>query len=94
MRAFSRAVCSTSFLVLILGSVASADPWIEGVKPRLIGRGTTSEIIISRWRNEALELIFYPQKSMEPVQGNQEASGIHCVGTRFDPDKNHLVCQL
>ncbi|MCG6158158.1 PPC domain-containing protein [Rubinisphaera margarita] len=94
MRAFSRVIIRSAFVVLISGGAASADPWIESVKPRLVGRGTTSEIVISKWRHEAQELIFYPAQTMDAAEGNDSAKGIRCVGTEFDAEKDRLLCRL
>ncbi|MCA9044131.1 MAG: PPC domain-containing protein [Planctomycetaceae bacterium] len=94
MCAFSRTIFSSALLVLVLGGAASADPWIAGVTPRLIGRGTTSEIVIAQWRHDALELIFYPPNTADLGVNNESPSGIRCVGTQFDDQKNQLVCQI
>ncbi|MEZ6091970.1 MAG: PPC domain-containing protein [Pirellulaceae bacterium] len=93
MRAFSWTIISSAIIVVLFGGVASADPWIAGVKPRLIGRGTTSEIIVSPWRHEATEVIFYPQR-MNGADGETSAIGVRCVETTFEPEKNQLICRL
>ncbi|QDT64717.1 PPC domain-containing protein [Calycomorphotria hydatis] len=94
MRAY-RYVLSLSIIALgFLSGIASADPWIAGVKPRLVGRGTTSEIIIAPWRHEAQELIFYPQKTITTGSEENVAKGVRCVETKFDAEKNQLVCRL
>ncbi len=94
MRMFRWMICLSAFIVFYSNATLLADPWIAGVKPRLIERGSTSEIIIAPWRHEAQELIFYPAKTMGPDVGNREAAGIRCVETRFDAEKDQLICEI
>ncbi|MCM2374451.1 serine protease [Aporhodopirellula aestuarii] len=98
MRTFIAAFLSPAFLVVLSSGLALADPWIAGVTPRLVGRGVTSEITISSWRHEALEVLFYPPGIAGPNTGSISDTsmqpGIRCVGTQFDADKERLVCQL
>ena len=49
MHVYSWSIRSSAVLLLILGNVAAADPWISSVKPRLIGRGETTEISLRHW---------------------------------------------
>ncbi len=98
MRAFSATIFSSAMLGIFLGSIATADPWIAGVTPRLVGRGTTSEIVVAPWRHEALEVVFYPQATYAPRTAPDTcpnaAPGIRCVGTQFDAAKERLICKL
>jgi len=93
MRTSTCRICYLLLLVLAMGDAASADPWIAGVKPRLIGRGTASEIVIAQWRHEAQGLIFYPAKTMSSEQSDV-ATGIRCVESKFDADKDQLICTI
>ena len=96
MRSFRFLILSFSSLVVILQVVAIADPWIAGVTPRIVGRGTTSEIVIAPWRHEAVDVLFYPQATYAPwtaVDANT-SSGIRCVGMHFDVAKERLICKL
>ena len=71
-------------IALGLSFPAAADPWIAGVKPRLVGRGTTTEVTISQWGHEARGLIFYPPLTGSPKPRQAVASGIRCTGTQYD----------
>lgn len=95
MRTFSRFVLGT-ILAAAPAVPASADPWIEGVTPRLVGRGTTAEITIARWRHEASDVLFYPPATYAPWTpgGPGNEARIRCVGTEFDTSKQQLVCRL
>ncbi len=94
MRAFSGTILSFTMVIVFTTAVASADPWIAGVTPRLVGRGTTSEIVVAPWRHEALDLLFYPYKSVGPDDTFSEQPGIQCVGTQFDAAKQRLICRI
>ncbi|SMP65562.1 hypothetical protein SAMN06265222_10990 [Neorhodopirellula lusitana] len=98
MHKFSRAILSSAILVVLSSGFAIADPWIAGVTPRLVGRGVTSEIVISRWRHEASELVFYPPGMTAPEYSNRDEGnrppGIRCVETELDADKERLMCRL
>lgn len=87
------ALCTMTLLAGLVGP-AAADPWIAGVKPRLIGRGGTAEIVIDRWGHEAQGLVFYPPVIGSPKAGQSPATGIRCVSTQFDESKKTLTCQL
>lgn len=94
----SRAIFAALILVPLLASAASADTWINGVTPRLVGRGKTSEIVITGWRHEATGVLFYPPATFAPwTAADPEArgaAGIRCVGTTFDATKDRLVCSI
>ena len=98
MRASSRAPVTAPVLVCLLASVAAADTWINGVTPRLVGRGGTSELVITGWRHEATDVLFYPRATFAPWTAADAdargAVGIRCVGTAFDAAKERLVCTL
>ncbi|MFM8579638.1 MAG: PPC domain-containing protein, partial [Planctomycetaceae bacterium] len=98
MRASDRAPLAAVALIPLLACVATADTWIDAVRPRLVGRGRASEIVINGWRNEATDVLFYPQATFAPWtaadQGSRGAVGIRCVGTTFDAAKDRLVCTL
>ena len=98
MRASSRASVTAPVLVCLLASVAAADTWINGVTPRLVGRGGTSELVITGWRHEATDVLFYPRATFAPWTAADAdargAVGIRCVGTAFDAAKERLVCTL
>ena len=96
MRAHSWQLIAPAILLLLSLQSAFADPWITAVTPRLIGRGTTSEIIIAPWRHEASALLFYPHATADavPAAANTPATGIRCISTQFDPAKQQLTCQL
>jgi hypothetical protein len=99
MHRCSRAFLAVALLVPLLGADAVADPWIEsGVKPRLVGRGTTCEVVVAPWRHEATEVVFYPPATFAPWTAPDSSpdanSGIRCVGTHFDSAKQRLVCKL
>ncbi len=85
-------------LVFLAAAEVSADPWIDGVKPRLVGRGTTCEIVVAPWHHEATEIMFYPPATFAPwvaSEANPSAGpGIRCVEAQFDAAKKRLVCQL
>jgi hypothetical protein len=96
MRALCRRILVTAFVLLAALPSALADPWIAGVTPRLIGRGTTSEIVIAPWRHEASAVLFYPHSTADavPASANVPASGIRCLSSCFDPARQQLTCQL
>ena len=99
MRAIALARFVAATLPLVLAASAVADPWIDsGVKPRLLGRGTTGEIVVTPWHHEALDVVFYPPATFAPWTGPDAASaaaaGIRCTGTEFDAAKQRLVCRL
>ena len=99
MHCCSRAFLAVALLVPLLAADAVADPWIEsGVKPRLVGRGTTCEVVVAPWRHEATEVVFYPPATFVPwtaPDSSPDANpGIRCVGTHFDSAKQRLVCKL
>ena len=94
MRAISWVLFLSAVFFLVSGDVASADPWISSVKPRLVGRGEVSELVLTSWRHEALELIFYPPQTIEGEVKNKPADGIRCVGTEFDAKKDQLICRV
>lgn len=94
MGAFNWAVRSFAIVGMILAGAASADPWIAGVTPRVIGRGTTSEISIAGWRHEALGVVFYPQTELGAAAATGDAQGIRCVETEFDAEKERLIGRL
>ena len=98
MRASSRAPLVAVALVPLLACVAWADTWINGVTPRLVGRGKTSELVINGWRHEATGVLFYPPATFAPWTATDAtargAAGIRCVGTAFDAAKERLVCTL
>jgi hypothetical protein len=96
MSVISRAMLAPAITLLCLLTPALADPWIAGVTPRTIGRGVTSEIVISQWRHEASRVLFYPHATADavPPAANTPAPGIRCVSTRFDSAKQQLTCQL
>lgn len=83
-----------ALIAVAWAGIASADPWIAGVTPRVIGCGTTSEIIVAPWRHEAIDIIFYPLATVGPETTHHDPPGVRCVGTQFDFDKHRLVCQL
>jgi hypothetical protein len=93
-----RALLVWAILGSVLAADAMADPWISGVTPRLVGRGTACEIVIAPWRHEASEVMFYPPATYAPWTASDASSsaaaGIRCVGTQFDSAKQRLVCQL
>jgi hypothetical protein len=84
--------------LFLLGVESVADPWIDGVKPRLIGRGTACDIVVAPWQHEASEVVFYPPATFAPWTAHESSSsavpGIRCVGTTFDAAKRQLVCHL
>jgi hypothetical protein len=98
MRACFQLPAAAVVLVAVLGSAAAADTWINGVTPRMLGRGKTSEIVIGGWRHEATDVLFYPPATFAPWRasdpGARGAVGIRCVGTTFDATKDRLVCTL
>jgi len=94
MRATSWVLFLSAISCLVSGQVASADPWISSVKPRLVARGEVSELVLASWRHEAQELIFYPPKTPAGKTENQPAPGIRCVETVFDADKDRLICRV
>ncbi|WP_339743126.1 PPC domain-containing protein [uncultured Rubinisphaera sp.] len=94
MHAFIGPILSLIICIVFSCDLVSADPWIAGVTPRLVGRGTTSEIVINRWRHEAIDVLFYPYNSVGPDEENPEQPGIRCVGTQFDSEKQRLICQV
>jgi hypothetical protein len=94
MRASTFVASSLAAIAACFATPALADPWISGVTPRLVGRGTTAEIVVGQWHHEAKELLFYPQWSGSPGTGIAAATGIRCVGTQFDEAKKRLVCRL
>ncbi len=85
-------------LVFLAAAEVSADPWIDGVKPRLGGRATTCEIVVAPWHHEATEIMFYPPATFAPwvaSEANPSAGpGIRCVEAQFDAAKKRLVCRL
>ena len=93
-----RALLAWAIIGSVFAADAMADPWISGVTPRLVGRGTTCEIVIAPWRHEASDVMFYPPATYAPWTGSDASStaaaGIRCVGTQFDSAKQRLVCQL
>jgi hypothetical protein len=99
MRAIALARFVAATLPLVLAASAVADPWIDsGVKPRLLGRGTTGEIVVTPWHHEALDVVFYPPATLAPWTGPDAApgaaAGVRCTGTEFDAAKQQLVCRL
>jgi hypothetical protein len=91
-------VAMATFMAVVAAS-AVADPWIDnGVKPRLLGRGTTGEIVVSPWHHEATAVVFYPPATFAPwtaADPDPDATpGIRCVGTQFDAEKQRLVCRF
>ncbi|NBU40474.1 MAG: hypothetical protein EBS51_06620, partial [Planctomycetia bacterium] len=75
MRAIALARFVAATLPLVLAASAVADPWIDsGVKPRLLGRGTTGEIVVTPWHHEALDVVFYPPATFAPWTGPDAAS--------------------
>ncbi len=94
MRAFIGPILSLLICFVLSGGVVSADPWIAGVTPRLVGRGTTSEIVISSWRHEAIDVLFYPDNSVGSDDESSDQTGIRCIGTQFDSEKQRLICQF
>jgi hypothetical protein len=100
MRVFSSILpAAAAMLAAFLAAPAAADPWIEsGVKPRLLGRGTTGEIVVAPWHHEATEIVFYPPATFAPWTAADPSPGgppgIRCVGTQFDAEKQRLVCQF
>ena len=98
MCALSRVFLASAILVSFLVADAVADPWISGVTPRLVGRGTTCEIEVAPWRHEASQILFYPPATYAPWTAPDaspgSAPGIRCVGTEFDAAKQRLVCRL
>ncbi len=98
MHAFSRALLATAMIFAVLPAIAPADTWIDGVTPRIVGRGATSEIVIRPWRDEATDVVFYPPATFAPwTAADAKArgdSGIRCVGTQFDAAKKQLTCRL
>jgi hypothetical protein len=98
MRASSRLPFVALVLVSVLASTAAADTWINGVTPRLVGRGKKSELVIGGWRHEATDVLFYPPATFAPWTAadtsGRAAAGIRCVGTTFDATKDRLVCTL
>lgn len=96
MRAICRSLLAAAILPLLFLAPAWADPWIAGVTPRLVGRGVTSQIVISPWRHPASAVIFYPQTTADVVPGaaNSPPAGIRCLNTQFDSAKEQLICQL
>lgn len=110
MHVFSRAFVALAILVAALATDVAADPWISSTTPRLVGRGTTCEMVIAPWRHEASEVVFYPPATYAPwtasdpnqkpdaafgqKQAPGPAAGIRCVATQFDAAKQRLVCKL
>lgn len=95
MRSFRWTMVSFAFSILFLAGSASADPWISSVTPRLVGRGTTSEIVIAPWRHESLEMLFYPAATYAPWNASDmNPTGIRCVATQFIAEKEQLICKL
>lgn len=98
MHVFPRACLTLVILVPLLAADAMADPWIDGVKPRLVGRGTTCEIVVAPWHHEATEVVLYPPATFAPWKASDSSPaatpGIRCVGTQFDAAKQRLVCTL
>jgi len=103
MTAFFRVLLASALFVTSLSTESVADPWISGVTPRLVGRGSTAEITVAPWRHEAQQVVFYPQPTYGPWDAADTAEpgrvpgadpGIRCVGTRFDAAKQQLVCQI
>ena len=98
MRTFIRSILASAALIACLGHDAAADPWISGVMPRLVGRGTTCEMEIAQWRHEASQVVFYPPATYAPWTAPDTSPGadpgIRCVGTTFDSAKQRLVCRL
>jgi len=98
MRGLRRTPFAALIVVPFLASAAVADTWIDGVTPRLVGRGKTSEIVIYPWRHEATDVLFYPPATFAPWTaadpGARGAVGIRCVGTTFDAAKDRLVCKF
>jgi hypothetical protein len=98
MRVSSPAPFAALVLVPLLAAAAAADTWINGVTPRLVGRGKSSELVITGWRHEATDVLFYPPATFAPWTaadaGGRAAVGIRCVGTTFDAAKDRLVCTL
>jgi hypothetical protein len=98
MRTFIRSILVTAALIACLSHDAAADPWISGVTPRLVGRGTTCEMVIAPWRHEASEVVFYPPATYAPWTAPDTspgaAPGVRCVGSTFDSAKQRLVCRL
>ena len=96
--AFLPTLPACALVVAWLGPAALADPWISGVTPRLVGRGTTEEIVVAPWRHEALGVVFYPRATHAPVTApGDPPTGeppIRCAGTTFDAAKQQLVCRL
>ena len=72
MHAFIGPILSLIICIVFSCDLVSADPWIAGVTPRLVGRGTTSEIVIDRWRHEAIDVLFYPYNTVGPDEENPE----------------------
>jgi hypothetical protein len=87
-------------MMLVVGAAAEvlADPWISGVTPRLVGRGSTCEIVVAPWRHEAVDVVFYPEATYAPwspsAAGGGGTDAIRCTGTTFDAAKQRLVCRL
>ena len=98
MRTFIRSILAAAALIACLGRHAVADPWIAGVTPRLVGRGTACEIEIAPWRHEASQVVFYPPATYAPWAATDAsagaAPGIRCIGSTFDSAKQRLVCRL
>ncbi|MFM7056871.1 MAG: serine protease [Planctomycetota bacterium] len=96
MPTLCRRIVAPALLLLLALQPTLADPWIAGVTPRLIGRGTTSEIVIAPWRHEASTLLFYPHSTADSVPSHPStpAAGIRCINSHFDPAKQQLTCQL
>ena len=85
---------AVAMIALGLSFPAAADPWIAGVKPRLVGRGTTTEITIAQWGHEARGLVFYPPLTGSPKPRQAVANGIRCTDTQYDAGKKQLTCRL
>jgi hypothetical protein len=95
MRSFRWTIFSFAISFLFLTGSVYADPWISSVTPRLVGRGTTCEIMIAPWRHESLDVLFYPTTTYAPwTAADQNPCGIRCVATQFIAEKEQLICKL
>jgi len=98
MRPHRALLLASMATVSLAAADASADPWISGVTPRLVGRGGTCEVVVAPWRHEAVDVVFYPESTYAPWSsadaGRGGSAAIRCTETSFDAARQRLVCRL